>query len=216
MPSLQASGRNLQFNTERIYDQAFRAPESSAESIGKRLSRLGRPPDLRHRPLVVLGSGVHNFRNVHRIAWATVAASMHHAAAAHAKLAAPWSIRAATPDDAEAIEALRVDVWKQVYRGLLPDRYLDGLSVTPEHVGQVLEAPRNATSWRYMVAEPSGQLIGYGGVGPSHHRFRIRQTLRKSLRNEAGVERCLTRHCIIRPSLRWGHACGRRNCPLSS
>ena len=79
---------------------------------------------------------------------------------------APWTIRPATVDDAEAIEALRVGVWKRVYRGLLPDDYLDWLTVTPEHVGQFREALGNPTSWRFIVAEAHGQLIGYGGVGP--------------------------------------------------
>lgn len=97
---------------------------------------------------------------------------MHHATAAHAKPAATWSIRAATPDDAEAIETLRVNVWKQVYRGLLPDDYLDWLAVTPEHVGRFREALQSTASWRFMVAEANGQLIGYGGVGPvNDHDF---------------------------------------------
>ena len=77
-----------------------------------------------------------------------------------------WTIRPATVDDAEAIEALRVGVWKRVYRGLLPDDYLDWLTVTPEHVGQFRDALGNTTSWRFIVAESNGQLIGYGGVGP--------------------------------------------------
>ncbi len=78
----------------------------------------------------------------------------------------PWTIRPATVDDAEAIETLRVGVWKQVYRGLLPDDYLDWLTVTPDHVGRFREALHNTTSWRFILAESNGQLIGYGGVGP--------------------------------------------------
>ena len=91
---------------------------------------------------------------------------MHRAIAAHAKPSATWSIRAATPSDAEAIETLRVGVWKDVYRGILPDDYLDWLTATPEHIGHFREALRNTTSWRFIVAEASGELIGYGGVGP--------------------------------------------------
>ena len=91
---------------------------------------------------------------------------MHYATAAHAKPAATWSIRAATPDDAQAIETLRVGVWKDVYRGILPDDYLDWLTVTPEHVGRFREALQNTASWRFIVAEANGELIGYGGVGP--------------------------------------------------
>lgn len=78
----------------------------------------------------------------------------------------PWTIRPATVDDAEAIETLRVGVWRRVYRGLLPDDYLDWLSVTAEHVGQFREALANASSWRFALAEANGELIGYGGVGP--------------------------------------------------
>ena len=86
--------------------------------------------------------------------------------AAPAKAAAAWSIRAATPDDAQAIEALRVEVWKHVYRGILPDDYLDWLTVTDDHVGNFREALQNTASWRFIVAEANGELIGYGGVGP--------------------------------------------------
>jgi ribosomal protein S18 acetylase RimI-like enzyme len=39
------------------------------------------------------------------------------------------AIRVSGPDDAEAVEHLRIAGWQTAYRGILPDEYLDGLPV---------------------------------------------------------------------------------------
>ena len=39
------------------------------------------------------------------------------------------TIRLSEPDDAEAVERLRIAGWQTAYRGILPDGYLDGLPV---------------------------------------------------------------------------------------
>ena len=104
-------------------------------------------------------------RTIAPITWVTVQDLMSQPSAVPA--APPLrTIRPATADDAEAIETLRVSVWQKVYRGLLPDDYLDWLTVTPEHGGRFREALQNTASWRFFVAEANGELIGYGGVGP--------------------------------------------------
>jgi GNAT superfamily N-acetyltransferase len=52
------------------------------------------------------------------------------------------TVRVATVDDAEAIAAVHVWSWQSAYRDLLPDAYLDALSV---------EGRRN--TWRRILAE---------------------------------------------------------------
>lgn len=36
-------------------------------------------------------------------------------------------VRDAVVDDAQAIERVRTDTWRAVYRGMMPDAFLDGL-----------------------------------------------------------------------------------------
>ncbi|MFD1933776.1 GNAT family N-acetyltransferase [Nonomuraea mangrovi] len=43
-------------------------------------------------------------------------------------------VRPATPDDALAIETVRIQTWKFAYRDAMPDAFLDGLAVTDENV----------------------------------------------------------------------------------
>lgn len=51
-------------------------------------------------------------------------------------------VRAATSADVEAIARVHVESWRSAYRGLLPDDYLDGLSVE-----------RRTEVWRRLVAD---------------------------------------------------------------
>jgi ribosomal protein S18 acetylase RimI-like enzyme len=41
------------------------------------------------------------------------------------------TIRRAVPDDAEAIERLRIAGWQAAYRGAIPDSYLDAMTANP-------------------------------------------------------------------------------------
>lgn len=51
------------------------------------------------------------------------------------------TIRATGPDDAEAVERLRIAGWQTAYRGILPDEYLDGLPVDAARRRRRLENP---------------------------------------------------------------------------
>lgn len=76
------------------------------------------------------------------------------------------TIRAATPGDAEAIAACKVEAWRAAYRGLMPAELLDGLD------------PRAlAETWRARLASPAarqeiwlleldGEGCGFCSVGP--------------------------------------------------
>lgn len=79
----------------------------------------------------------------------------------------PYTIRLATPDDAEAIATVHVRTWQFAYRGQIADAYLDNMSVQ-----------RGAARWRErlmapdaqertLVAEVAGEIVGFCVVGRS-------------------------------------------------
>ncbi len=60
-------------------------------------------------------------------------------------------IRSAEPGDESAIAELHVVAWQVTYRGMVPDEYLDGLSV-----------PRRTQGWRQVIAgieSPGEELL---------------------------------------------------------
>jgi ribosomal protein S18 acetylase RimI-like enzyme len=74
-------------------------------------------------------------------------------------------IRRATAADARGVAEVHVASWRHAYRGLLPDGFLDRLSVE-----------RREASWReafrdrgagVFVAEEEGRVIGFASFGPS-------------------------------------------------
>lgn len=70
-------------------------------------------------------------------------------------------IRVARPEDAGAIARLRVDAWRATYRGMMPDAYLDALSVD-DSTGfwrRILEAASPKVS--VYVAEEAGGIVGF-------------------------------------------------------
>lgn len=80
---------------------------------------------------------------------------------------ARFTLRAATEADAAASAALEVRSWRAVYRGILPDRVLDGLDVTSR-----------TASHRRLVGEVNGlhlvatdtthhDLVGFCHAGPA-------------------------------------------------
>jgi GNAT superfamily N-acetyltransferase len=71
------------------------------------------------------------------------------------------AIRAATPQDAPAIAAVRIASWASTYRGLIPDAYLDGMQLEQSIAlwDRVLTAGKNNTS--VFVAENDGDIVGF-------------------------------------------------------
>ena len=72
------------------------------------------------------------------------------------------TVRPARPGDAAAIAAVHVSAWRSAYAGLLPDRYLSGLSET-RHAAQQLTAILSGHA--VFVAEAEGRVVGYCSVG---------------------------------------------------
>jgi GNAT superfamily N-acetyltransferase len=78
-------------------------------------------------------------------------------------------IRPARQGDSEAIAKIYVNSWRAVYRGILPQRYLDeGLDV-----GKVVRSVRHALAdpqTLYLVAESGHSPVGYIAAGPQRER----------------------------------------------
>jgi ribosomal protein S18 acetylase RimI-like enzyme len=75
-------------------------------------------------------------------------------------------IRRAVPADAAAIASISVRAWQVAYRGLLPDAYLDGLSVAERRSAWHHYLVRELTGYRMWVLEDEARVIGFTRTGP--------------------------------------------------
>ncbi|HEY8598694.1 MAG TPA: GNAT family N-acetyltransferase [Thermomicrobiales bacterium] len=77
------------------------------------------------------------------------------------------TIRAATPDDVTALAEAHVATWRETYRGLLPDHYLDGLTVAGcEPQWQRLLALPTAQRCVLIAEGSDGVIAGFASGGP--------------------------------------------------
>jgi GNAT superfamily N-acetyltransferase len=74
-------------------------------------------------------------------------------------------IRPASPDDATAIETIRVRGWRAAYRHVFPAADLDALPVDPERWRSRLLVP--PPGWSTIVCEHDGRVVGFASTGPS-------------------------------------------------
>lgn len=67
-------------------------------------------------------------------------------------------IRKATVEDAKTISFIGVTSWKSAYNGIVPNKYLDSLSVEKreKHLEKSIVVPTN----RFAIAELDGQAVG--------------------------------------------------------
>lgn len=81
-------------------------------------------------------------------------------------------VRPATVHDAAGIAVVHVASWQRAYEGLLPQDFLDGLSVQArtETWRQVLSRPPSPGVAATLVAELDGRIIGFASVGPSRDK----------------------------------------------
>ena len=74
------------------------------------------------------------------------------------------TIRPTTPQDAEAVERLRIAGWQAAYRGIIPDAYLDSLPLdVPRRRRQLETLPEE---FRNDVAIADGCIVGWISAGP--------------------------------------------------
>jgi len=77
-------------------------------------------------------------------------------------------VRCAEPQDAPVVARVHVDSWRRAYSGLLPQEYLDTLSVearTKTWAKAFSQLPGQTPT--NLVAELDGQIIGIASVGPN-------------------------------------------------
>ena len=83
-------------------------------------------------------------------------------------------VRLATPDDASTIADIHVGSWQTTYRGLVPDGFLDGLSVdrrtsgwreTIERQVRELATEPSAAPGRTWVVEVDDAVVGFAASG---------------------------------------------------
>jgi ribosomal protein S18 acetylase RimI-like enzyme len=78
------------------------------------------------------------------------------------------TIRPATSEDLSAIAQVHVEAWQQAYRGLVPQQYLDGLSVDTRENAWIEVFDQGASL--LLVAEDSGSVIGFSSYGASREQ----------------------------------------------
>ena len=84
-----------------------------------------------------------------------------------AQPAAPIEIRRAAPSDARAIAEIGVAGWQAAYRGILPDEFLDGLSVAARETAwrMMLESDEAGEAPAWLAARGE-RVIGFVAGGP--------------------------------------------------
>src|SRR4051812_21561185 len=75
------------------------------------------------------------------------------------------TVRAATPDDAHAIERVRTDTWRAAYRGLMPDEVLERLGYDGTRRRESMQ--RMPADRFALVAEHDGEVVGFVNGGAS-------------------------------------------------
>lgn len=77
-------------------------------------------------------------------------------------------IRPATREDARPIAEVHVASWRHAYRGLLPDDYLEKLSVDEREAQRLAWFADPRSSSGVLVAEDdAGRVVGFATFGPS-------------------------------------------------
>jgi GNAT superfamily N-acetyltransferase len=72
-------------------------------------------------------------------------------------------VRTATPEDALAVETVRIATWQCAYRGLVPDAYLDGLTIDARRRAAVIAEGRSTT----LLCLDDGVAVGMAAFGPT-------------------------------------------------
>lgn len=79
-------------------------------------------------------------------------------------------IRRATIQDADAIAAIHVKSWQHAYKGILPQHFLDSISLAQRKERRAQLLSQNDPSQEHLVAILKGKVIGFCDLGPSFDR----------------------------------------------
>jgi ribosomal protein S18 acetylase RimI-like enzyme len=81
------------------------------------------------------------------------------------------TIRPAEVDDAPAIARVHVDTWRSTYTGIIPQDYLDSLTVANRTLTWVRLLERARAGLTTLVSEDHDRrIIGFVSAGPLRHR----------------------------------------------
>ncbi|MBL1083903.1 N-acetyltransferase [Streptomyces actinomycinicus] len=75
-------------------------------------------------------------------------------------------IRPMALTDCERVSEIRIRGWQQAYRGLMPQAYLDGLSVSADAERRRARFTGPDGSVTNLVAEQDGTVLGWAAYGP--------------------------------------------------
>ncbi|MEU2063214.1 GNAT family N-acetyltransferase [Streptomyces sp. NPDC013455] len=78
----------------------------------------------------------------------------------------PLTIREMRLADCERVSEIRIRGWRHAYRGLVPQPYLDGLSVTADADRRRTRFAEGDGSVVNLVAERGGTVVGWAAHGP--------------------------------------------------
>lgn len=118
-------------------------------------------------------------------------------------------IREARPADAEAIARVRVETWRTTYRGIIPDAFLDALSI-PEKTDRYRQSLEDKGSKKFhFVAESGGKVVAFATGAPERTGNReytgeLDGVYVLEAFQGRGVGRCLVRAVVTRLA-REGH-----------
>ncbi|MEV7813685.1 GNAT family N-acetyltransferase [Streptomyces flaveolus] len=76
------------------------------------------------------------------------------------------TVREMTLADCERVSEIRIRGWQHAYRGLMPQPYLDGLSVTADAERRRTWFAEGNGSVVNLVAERDGTVVGWAAHGP--------------------------------------------------
>ncbi|ELP67543.1 N-acetyltransferase family protein [Streptomyces turgidiscabies] len=79
---------------------------------------------------------------------------------------APILVREMTFDDCDRVSEIRIRGWQHAYKGLMPQTYLDALSVPEDAERRRTFFVRAGSEVVNLVAEQSGTVIGWACHGP--------------------------------------------------
>ena len=115
-------------------------------------------------------------------------------------------MRRATESDAEAVARVHITSWQSAYRGQLPDRFLDDLSMELESRANFWRghiATQSSARHEIWTAEVDGSLQGFAAVGPARRDDEsgcgeVYALYVDPLRWSQGVGRLLLAHAVQR------------------
>lgn len=78
-----------------------------------------------------------------------------------------WTVRPATVEDIEGFEAVRIATWKTCFRGIVSDRFLEGLTLPPHRIQRCCDVIEDTEGSAVFVACAGDQFIGMGMAEPA-------------------------------------------------